>query len=127
MFTKCGLWAILASCIFNILFSAWASLKDLEGTVCTVKENHIGAVDCKRHYIVYNDVYGTLEVVRNNNDFKVGDKIMLGPRCYYSDLFRTVDTVCDVTSIIISLLVIAIIAATHLEGPLRENEKGYLY
>lgn len=127
MFTKCGLWTILASCIFILLFSSWAGvIKDLKGTVCIVKENHFGA-DCKRHYIVYNDVYGTLELVRNNNDFKVGDKITLGPGCYYSDLFRTTDKVCHVTSIVISLLVIIIILATRLEGPLLENEKGYLY
>lgn len=125
MFTKCGLWTILVSCIFNILFSVWVGFKDLRGTVCIVKENRIGT-NFKHHYIVYNDVYGTL-VVRNNSFIKVGDKITLGPQCYYYDLLRNADKVYHAISITITLFIIISILANRLEGPFRENEKGYLY
>lgn len=127
MFTKCGLWTALLLSLAYCAFHFYVSNKDLEGTICTVKEHYLSR-DNKHKYIVYNNKYGTLEITRNNNDLKIKDEIRLGPNCIYGNLFRFCDKVFITATLLLCILVFIILTGFFIYNEyILEDDYGYIY
>lgn len=127
MFTKSGLWTAFLLGFSYCFFIFYISDKNLEGTICTVKEYYLSK-DNKHKYIVYNDEYGTLEVTRNNNDFQIGDKIKLGPNNTYKNLWRSYEQIFVAASMLIYVFIIIFIAAFFtFSGYIVEDNYGYIH